>query len=208
MKKKINNPVNRKKLNRNESYYRDEEFEENNKDNCAPYDYKDAAVYKKYNLDPKKVISLLNKVLKIIERGKHLSIMSRQDIVNVVAELFKEDGYNVYLPKKPQNGGISLLAERSVHFMGFAKYILMIRKIFSERKIGIEEIRKLEYRIQETNASKGVIITTGRLTKGALKFIKERPGKIFYLDGKKLEQKLRFFEIIKKKNINKSHATV
>jgi len=55
-------------------------------------------------------------------------------------------------------------------------------------------IRELGYLISATRASKGIIVTTSSLTKGALKLIEENRFTMSYIDDAILEEELRYFE--------------
>jgi restriction endonuclease Mrr len=124
-----------------------------------------------------------------------LSLLLWQDFENFIAELLLRKGWCVSQNNKPPNRGINITTTKRDKNLGLFKYIWITKKYSSHRPVGIKTIRELDYLISQTKASKGVIVTTSRLTKGALKMIEENEFKMFYIDNEMLEKEFNANEI-------------
>ena len=68
------------------------------------------------------------------------------------------------------------------------KYLWLTKKCSGRRRIGIKAVRELDYLILKSNATKGVIVTTGTLTKEAKEMIEKNRFRMLYIDKEDLER--------------------
>lgn len=89
----------------------------------------------------------------------------------VVAELLRNDGYTVQLTKKTRDGGVDILAEKSIPKMGTILSVWQAKKMKEGNKVGLRVVRELADTRNQLKASKGVIVTSTSLTRDAIRRI-------------------------------------
>ena len=89
----------------------------------------------------------------------------------LVAELLKNDGYTVTVTKKTRDGGVDILAERTVPKIGSILSVWQAKKLKAGNKVGLGVIRELADSRNEFKASKGVIVTSTFLSRDAIQRI-------------------------------------
>lgn len=98
----------------------------------------------------------------------------------LVSQLLEADGYSVELMRGTKDGGVDVVATKDLGPHGFFKSVWQAKKLGAGRKVGLPMIRELADTRQEFGASKGIIITTSHLTRGAI----DRVERDKYLLGK------------------------
>jgi hypothetical protein len=87
----------------------------------------------------------------------------------LVAELFKDKGYEVTLTPRTRDGGKDIYAVHNNQFGSFL-YVVECKRYASTNKVGVEAVRGLYGVKQAERASQGIFITTSSYTKTALDF--------------------------------------
>lgn len=118
-------------------------------------------------------------LMSLREKKITLEDLHWREFEQVVAELLDQDGWKVALGRGSQDGGVDIWAERSVPGAGPILTVWQAKHL-SNQRVGISVVRELADTVREYRASKGVIVTSSFLTKGAL----ERVHKDTYLLGK------------------------
>jgi HJR/Mrr/RecB family endonuclease len=98
----------------------------------------------------------------------------------VVAQLLEGDGYSVELMSGTKDGGVDVVAVKDLGVNGYFKALWQAKKHGKANKVGISLVRELADTRQQFGASKGIIVTSSYLTRGAL----ERIERDKYLLGK------------------------
>ncbi|MFC5743585.1 restriction endonuclease [Dyella tabacisoli] len=106
--------------------------------------------------------------------------MSWREFEKFIASLLENDGYVVDLMKGSKDGGVDVIAVKDLGPNGYFKALWQAKKQTTSNKVGISVVRELADTRQEFGASKGIIVTSSYLTKGAL----ERVNRDKYLLGK------------------------
>lgn len=113
-------------------------------------------------------------------RGATIDDLSWREFETVIATLLEEDGYTVELTRGTKDGGVDVIAIKDLGPNGYFKALWQAKKQSVKNKVGISVIRELADTRQEFGASKGIIVTSSLLTRGAL----ERIDRDKYLLGK------------------------
>jgi len=124
--------------------------------------------------------------LKYFGEGKDFSFLIWQDFQQFIFEWLLFEEFCVREPIK-ENGCINIETTKKIGRMGFIKCVWLLKKFSPKRIVGIKALRELEYLVCKSNASKGIIVTTSKLSKPALDFIEKNPCKFDYIDGQSLE---------------------
>ena len=91
-----------------------------------------------------------------------------REFEKLIATLLEKDGYYVELMKGTKDGGVDVVAVKDLGASGYFKTLWQAKKNSRNNKVGISIVRELADTRQEFGASKGIIVTSSYLTKGAL----------------------------------------
>lgn len=121
-------------------------------------------------------------LLRKLQKGRlgAIDAMSWREFEKLIATLLEKDGYVVELMNGTKDGGVDVVAVRDLGPTGYFKALWQAKKQAPSNKVGLSVIRELADVRQEVGASKGVIVTSSYLTRGAL----ERISRDKYLLGK------------------------
>lgn len=100
----------------------------------------------------------------------------------LVADIFKNSGYDVELTPSTGDGGYDIIAIQNNKLTGCKKYLIECKRYKRERKVGIGVVRNLYGIVNLESATKGIITTTSSYTKGAKELAKNNQYKINLLD--------------------------
>lgn len=107
---------------------------------------------------------------KIKDQKISLEELHWRQFEEIVAELLEKDGWTVNLRQGSKDGGVDIEAERNLSGAGSILTVWQAKHL-SKSKVGIDVVRELADSTREFGASKGVIVTSSFLTKGALQRI-------------------------------------
>jgi HJR/Mrr/RecB family endonuclease len=117
---------------------------------------------------------------KLVEGGIDLSSLHWREFEELIAELLEKDGYSVELGSGRSDGGKDLIAIKDLGENGLYKAVWQAKHKTSGKGVGVSVIRELADTRNEHKASKGVLVTSTYLTRGAL----ERVQRDTYVLGK------------------------
>jgi hypothetical protein len=106
-----------------------------------------------------------------------------REFEKVVAELLQQDGYTVELGPGTKDGGKDIMAIKDVPGCGLVMSVWQAKQLQVGNKVDIHVIRELADTRVQFGASKGVIVTTTSLTKGALERIERDRFLLHKVDG-------------------------
>ncbi len=87
----------------------------------------------------------------------------------LISELLESDGYKIDLMQGTKDGGVDVVAVKDMAEAGLYKTVWQAKKNKLSNKVGIATIRELADVRNEFGASKGILVTSSFLTRGALK---------------------------------------
>lgn len=114
---------------------------------------------------------LLEKIFE--ETGSFLDKLQWRQFEEIVATLLELDGYQVQLGSGTKDGGKDIIAMKELEGHGWFMSVWQAKKLNLGNKVGLSVIRELADTRQKQNASKGIIVTSTYLTRGALDRITE-----------------------------------
>lgn len=137
-----------------------------------------------------KEIAYYETASKMLKEGKALCDLIWQDFVGFVYEWSFTGQWNCYYRKYYRNDGISFITTKAIDQIGEIKCIWVVKKFALKRLIGVKLIRELNFLVSDNHATKGIIVTTSTLTRGALQLIRDHNFKLSFIDYKMLEKQL------------------
>jgi restriction system protein len=86
----------------------------------------------------------------------------------LIATLVEADGYTVELMRGTKDGGVDVVAIKNLGASGYFKAVWQAKKKNLKRKVALSVVRELADTRNEFGASKGIVVTSSYLTRGAL----------------------------------------
>lgn len=112
---------------------------------------------------------------------RHLSSRKFEELV---AELLGRDGFEVHLTQQSRDGGRDILAHSTT---AAGKHLFYVEcKKYDERPVGVEIVRGLYGTVASDMATGGVIVTTSRFTRDALKYARRIENRMSLKDRNEL----------------------
>lgn len=114
-------------------------------------------------------------IIREIQADKDLlrDITSRQ-FEEVVAELFRDKGYQVELTKRTRDGGKDIIAISKDDFGIRLKYFIECKHYAEEHKVGVDVVRSLQgVKNTKNGPNKTIIATTSSFTADAINFVEK-----------------------------------
>ncbi len=127
-------------------------------------------------------------LLRTLQRqNQRLDDLTWRQFEKLVAVLLEADGYEVELMRGTKDGGVDVVATKNLGPSGYFKGLWQAKKLAGSRRVGISTIRELADTRDEFGASKGLIVTSTFLTKGALERVERDRYTLGKVDRKDLD---------------------
>lgn len=86
----------------------------------------------------------------------------------LVAAVFRQDGYDVELTPETRDGGIDIIAVRREGLAGGGLHLIECKRYVPGNTVGIGVVQRLLGVVEQHRATKGIIVTTSTFTRDAL----------------------------------------
>jgi len=110
---------------------------------------------------------------KILKGSSFLDGLHWREFEELIADLLESDGYQVQLGPGTKDGGKDIIAMKELEGHGWFMSVWQAKKLRPGKKVELSVIRELADTRQKQNASKGIIVTSTYLTRGALDRVTE-----------------------------------
>jgi len=103
-----------------------------------------------------------------------IHLIDPREFEEVIAEIFRDKGFNVALTPRTNDGGKDVIAIEKNDLGIETKYFIECKKHSPSNKVGVDIVRSL-YGVQNSrnSANKSIIATTSTFTSGARRFVEE-----------------------------------
>jgi restriction system protein len=112
----------------------------------------------------------------------------------LVASIFRHDGFDVELTPESWDGGYDILAVRRQSLTGTDRLLVECKRYSPQRRVTLSVVRSLIGVVELTTATKGVVVTTSGFTWPARKLGAQRESRIVLHDFALLKQWLLAFD--------------
>ncbi|EFH79769.1 restriction endonuclease [Ktedonobacter racemifer] len=121
-------------------------------------------------------------------RAQQISLHDLQwcQFEEVVAELLDKDGFEVQLGRGSKHNGVDIIAIKADPIHCEFMSIWQAKKHERHNKVEVGVIKELAYTRDQLKATKGVIVTTTSLTRGAMTLIEQERHRLHKVDGNDL----------------------
>ncbi len=109
---------------------------------------------------------------KLIKEGRLLDELHWRDFEKLIAHLLEQSGYSVKLTQPTKDGGVDVIATLNDPISGEIKTVWQAKKYKQSHKVKLSEVRELSAIREDNRASKGMMVTTSKLTRDAIEWVK------------------------------------
>ncbi|TVL96614.1 MAG: hypothetical protein CV087_23545 [Candidatus Brocadia sp. WS118] len=124
----------------------------------------------------------------LLKKGRLLSELNWRDFEKLIAILLEREGWNIQLTRGSKDGGIDVIATIENPEIGLIKSLWQAKKYGIKNKVQIRAVRELSAIIDSQKATKGIIVTTSHLTKGAIDWIRQDQYRLDFKDKSDIER--------------------
>ncbi len=124
---------------------------------------------------------------KLLRQGRLLSELHWRDFEKLIAELLEHYGWDVTLMRGTKDGGIDVISQRKDPVLGPLRAVWQAKKYAEDRKVQLSHLRELSGIVDQTRATKGIIVTTSSLTRGAVQWVQRDTYRLDAKDGRFVE---------------------
>lgn len=96
--------------------------------------------------------------------------MASRKFEELIAAVFRNQGFQVELTPKTRDGGFDVLAVSKDQFTGKSSFLVECKRHRADNKIGVGIVRSLLGVVDDQRATKGIVATTSYFTRDAKQF--------------------------------------
>jgi restriction endonuclease Mrr len=127
----------------------------------------------------------------LLKQGRFLSELEWKVFERLIGDLLEREGWLVEVTRGSKDGGIDVIASMNDLAIGPIRTLWQAKRYGPTHKVSLAEVRELSGLISLERATKGVIVTTSHLTRGALNWVKKDTYRMASLDGPGVEAWVR-----------------
>jgi restriction system protein len=127
----------------------------------------------------------------LLRAGRFLSEMPRRKFEEMIGALLETEGWAVRITQQTRDGGIDVVATKDDAVLGPVKAVWQAKRYGPKRIVRLNEVRELSAVVDMQRATKGVIVTTSRLTRDAIDWIRRDTYRLDYKDAQRVESWVR-----------------
>lgn len=126
-----------------------------------------------------------------------LQVLESRRFEELVAEIFRDFGYEIILTPRSKDGGLDIRGIRK-DAVGTLLYLIECKRYAPTRPVGIEIVRRLYGVTVDERASCGVVVTTSHFTRGAKEFADRNKYQVSLRDYNNLTEWLKHYPLSKR----------
>jgi restriction system protein len=127
----------------------------------------------------------------LLDQGRRLSNLSWRQFEELIGALLEREGWDVELTPPTKDGGVDVIATRHDASMGLLRSIWQAKRYSEPNRVNLREVRELSAVRAELRATKGIVVTTSRLTRDALAWIRRDTYQLGCVENAQLEHWIR-----------------
>jgi len=127
----------------------------------------------------------------LLSSSRLLSEIGWRQFEELIGHLLESDGWSVEVTRGSRDGGIDVIATIEDPTLGPLRSLWQAKKYAPTNKVKLHEVRELAGVLTRDNATKGLMVTTSRLTRGAIEWIKQDHYRMGYMEGDKIADWVR-----------------
>lgn len=108
----------------------------------------------------------------LLREGKLLSELKPREFEELIGTLLEAEGWRVKVTQASRDGGIDVVAIKSDETLGEIRSVWQAKKYRATNKVKLSDVRELSAVREDERATKGFMVTTSRLTRDAIEWVK------------------------------------
>ncbi len=116
----------------------------------------------------------------LLREGRLLSELKPRDFEELIGNLLEVEGWKVKVTQASRDGGIDVVATKVDETLGEIRSVWQAKKYRPTNKVKLSEVRELSAVREAEKATKGVMVTTSRLTRDAIEWVKRDVYRLSY----------------------------
>jgi len=123
----------------------------------------------------------------LLRTGRLLSDLHWRSFEDLIGHLLESEGWSVEVTRGSRDGGIDVIASANDSMLGPLKSIWQAKRYAPTNKVKLHEVRELSGVLARDSATKAIMVTTSRLTRGAIDWIKQDQYRLDYMEGDRVQ---------------------
>lgn len=116
----------------------------------------------------------------LLRGGNLLTELTWREFEELVGTLLEQDGWHAEVTQPTRDGGVDVIATKRDETLGDIRTLWQAKKYGPSNKVKLREVRELSAVLDRHQATKGVIVTTSRMTRGAIEWIRHDTFRLAY----------------------------
>ena len=114
--------------------------------------------------------------------------MDWRQFEKLIAELLERENWEIQLLRGTKDGGIDVISTRTDPVLGELKAIWQAKRYGEGKKVSLAHARELSGVLEREGATKGILVTTGSFTRGAIKWVRQDEYRLSAKDGRDVRE--------------------
>jgi Restriction endonuclease len=127
----------------------------------------------------------------LLKQGRLLSEIDWQSFERLIGDLLEREGWRVEVTRGSKDGGVDVIASMLDANIGSIKTFWQAKRYGPTNKVSLAQVRELSGLISRERVTKGIIVTTSHLTRGALDWVRKDTYRLSSIDGPEVEAWVR-----------------
>ena len=123
----------------------------------------------------------------LLRAGRLLSELPWRRFEELIGALLEAEGWSVKVTRPSKDGGVDVVATKNDPLIGVVRAVWQAKRYGPTRRVRLSEVRELSAVVESERATKGVVVTTSRLTKDAIGWVRRDLYRLDYKDAEKVE---------------------
>jgi len=123
----------------------------------------------------------------LLHAGRLLSELPWRRFEELIGVLLEAEGWSVVVTQQSKDGGIDVIATKRDPIIGIIRAVWQAKRYGPAHKVRLSEVRELSAVVDKERATKGVVVTTSRLTKDAIDWVRRDLYRLDYKDAQRVE---------------------
>lgn len=112
-------------------------------------------------------------VAHLLKHPNALYEISPRQFEELVASIFRNNGFSVELTPRTRDGGVDIIAVEHSAFTGNSVHLIECKRYSPANKVGIGVVQRLLGTVTQRRATKGILVTTSSFTQDAIRVAEE-----------------------------------
>jgi DNA-binding response OmpR family regulator len=124
----------------------------------------------------------------LLNSGRRLSDLTPRQFEELIGQLLEGDGWRVVVTRPSRDGGVDVVASRDEPEIGIVRSVWQAKKYGRSNHVSLGQVRELSGVVDSERVTKGMIVTTSRLSRDAIAWVRRDQYRLGYKDRAQVER--------------------